>query len=61
MFLDNEKERVVNELYNKVNEQRERFQQNQPQQEQEIQGGSLKYHMEKYRQRRMGYGLYFDR
>jgi len=59
VFLDNEKERVVNELYNKVNEQRERFQQNQPQQEQEdIQGGSFNKHMEMFKIRQRP-NLYF--
>jgi hypothetical protein len=57
IFLNNEKERVVNELYNKVEEQKQRFQQNQPQED--IQGGRLNKHMEMFRDRQRGYGLYF--
>ena len=60
IFLNNEKDRVSKELYDKVEEQKQRFQQPQQEQEQEdIKGGGLKYHMDKYRHRRMGYGLYF--
>jgi len=61
IFLDNEKERVVTELYDKVNQQKQRFQENQPQAEpqEDIRGGKLKKLMEDYKHRSYGYGLYF--
>ena len=61
IFLNNEKERVVTELYNKVEQQKQRFQENQPQAEPEgdIRGGKLALLMKDYKHRAYGYGLYF--
>ena len=61
IFLNNQKERVVTELYDKVNQQKQRFQENQEPAEPQgdIRGGKLALLMKDYKHRSYGYGLYF--
>jgi len=60
IFLNNVKEKVVTELYDKVNQQKQQFQENQEpvEPQEDIRGGKLKILMDDYRYRAYGYGLY---
>jgi hypothetical protein len=61
IFLNNEKERVVNELFSDIEQQKQRFQENQEpiEPQEDIRGGKLALLMKDYKHRSYGYGLYF--